>query len=120
MPNVKRVSYVEDVMEREEAWLTFLHCSQAAPLYLQNEGKLMVAPMPSGPAGIGSVVGFRGVGLLKDAPNQEGAEAFIAYLTSPEVQVKLEKGTNVLIPTVLEARNLLGDVPPGAGHGSRS
>ena len=111
VPNVKQVSSVEDVMQREEAWLTFLHCSQAVPLYLQNEGKLTVAPMPSGSVGIGSVAGFRGVGLVEGAPNQQGAEAFIAYLTSPAVQVKLEKGTNGLIPTVLESRNLLGSDP---------
>jgi len=113
VPDVKRVSYVEDVMQREEAWLTFLHCSQATPLSLQHEGKLTVAPMPSGPAGIGSVAGFRGVGLVEGAPNQEGAEAFITYLTSPEVQVKLEKGTNGLIPTVVESRSLLGEDPQG-------
>jgi multiple sugar transport system substrate-binding protein len=113
IPDVRQVSYVEEVIQRGEAWLTFLHCSQAASLYLQNEGKLSIAPMPSGPEGIGSVAGFRGVGLVEGAPNQEGAEAFITYLTSPEVQVKLEKGTNGLIPTVLESRSLFGRDPQG-------
>ena len=73
----------------------------------------MAVPLPSGPAGIGSTAGVSGLGLVKDAPNQIGAEAFIEYLTRPEVQVKLEKGTTGLIPTVLEAKALVGDDSQG-------
>ncbi|MCD4672507.1 MAG: extracellular solute-binding protein [Anaerolineaceae bacterium] len=113
IPDVKKMETVVDVMQREEAWLTLLHCTQVAPVYALKEGQLIVAPMPRGPAGIGSVAGFSGLALLAGAPNQAGADAFMAYLTSPEVQVKIEKGTNGLVPTVIEAGLIAGEDAQG-------
>jgi multiple sugar transport system substrate-binding protein len=109
IPDVKRTDNVVDSMQREEAWLTLLHCSQVAEALRLKERQFLVVPAPSGPSGIGSVAGISGLALMEDAPNQAGAEAFLEYLSRPDIQVKISKGTNGLIPSVLEAANIAGD-----------
>jgi len=100
-----------DPMKREESWLSWMHCARAGSVYLSNETLYSVAPAPEGPAGIGSIAGVSGYGIMKDAPHKELAIKFLEYITRPDMQVKISKGTGGFIPPVEEALNYLGDDP---------
>ena len=74
-----------------------------------RETQFTLAPAPSGPTGIGSIAGVSGYAIPVGAPNRELAIAFLEYITRPDIQVKLAKGTGGFIPPVDEARDYLGD-----------
>ncbi|MEA2087184.1 MAG: extracellular solute-binding protein [Candidatus Caldatribacteriota bacterium] len=111
IPAVLNVENCIDPMKREEAWLSWMHCARAGSVYSSNETLFSVAPAPEGPAGIGSIAGVSGYGIMKDAPNKELAIKFLEFITRPDMQVKISKGTGGFIPPVEEALNYLGDDP---------
>lgn len=111
IPAVLNVDNCIDPMKREEAWLSWMHCARAGSVYSSNETLFSVAPAPEGPAGIGSIAGVSGYGIMKDAPNKELAIKFLEFITRPDMQVKISKGTGGFIPPVEEALNYLGDDP---------
>jgi len=98
-------------MLRGESWLTVFHNARAGQVYSSNETQYVVAPAPAGPAGIGSIAGCSGYAIMKDAPNAEGAIAFLEYITRPDIQVLLAKGTGGFIPPVQEAIEYVGNDP---------
>ena len=46
---------------------------------------------------------------MKDAPNYDLAVAFLEYVTRPDIQVKIAKGTGGFIPPVQEAIDYIGN-----------
>ena len=96
-------------MQREESWLTVFHNARAGQVYASNETAFTLAPAPSGPNGIGSIAGVSGYAVMKGSANYDLAVSFLEYLTRPDIQVKLAKGTGGFIPPVDEAREYLGD-----------
>jgi multiple sugar transport system substrate-binding protein len=111
IPAVLNIDNCIDPMKRQESWLSWMHCARAGSVYLSNETLYSVAPAPEGPAGIGSIAGVSGYGVMKGAPHKELAIKFLKYITSPDMQVKISKGTGGFIPPVEEALNYLGDAP---------
>jgi len=111
IPAVLNVDNCVAPMKREEAWLSWMHCARAGQVYSANPANFIVAPVPEGPAGIGSIAGVSGYGVLKNAPHKELAIKFLEYITRPDMQVKIAKGTGGFIPPVEEALNYLGDDP---------
>lgn len=109
VPSVLNIDSCVDPMMREESWLTVFHNARAGQVYDSNPTQFTLAPAPSGPAGIGSIAGVSGYAILKDAPNYDLAVKFLEYLTRPDIQVKIAKGTGGFIPPVLEAMDYLGD-----------
>ena len=108
-PTVRTYGTVVPAMKRGEAWLTVTHNARVGEVYASNPTRFVVAPAPLGPSGRGSVAGVSGLGVMAGAPNRDLAAKFLAYLTRPEVQLKLSKGTGGFIPTVTAAAKLLGD-----------
>ena len=109
VPSVLNIDSCVDPMMREEALLTVFHNARAGQVYASNETQYTLAPAPSGPSGIGSIAGVSGYAILKGAPNHDLAVEFLEYITRPEIQVKLSKGTGGFIPPVEEAIEYLGD-----------
>lgn len=109
IPTVLNIDSCVDPMLREETWLTVFHNARAGQVYDSNPTQFTLAPAPEGPAGVGSIAGVSGYAVLKDAPNEELAIQFLEYLTRPEIQVKIAKGTGGFIPPVQEAIDYLGD-----------
>jgi multiple sugar transport system substrate-binding protein len=108
-PTVRTYDSVVPPMKRGEAWLTVAHNARVGEVYASAPAQFVVAPPPRGPAGRGSVVGVSGLAVLKGAPQRALAEAFLAHITRPDVQVTLAKGTGGFIPTVRESASLLGE-----------
>ncbi len=111
VPTVLNIDSCVDPMMREEAWLTVFHNARAGQVYASNETQFTLAPAPSGPAGIGSIAGVSGYAIMKGAPNHDLAVQFLEYLTRPDIQVKISKGTGGFIPPVQEALDYLGNEP---------
>ena len=109
VPTVMNIDSCVDPMMREEAWLTVFHNARAGQVYASNETQFTLAPAPGGPEGIGTIAGVSGYAVMEDAPNYDLAVQFLEYLTRPDVQVKLAKGTGGFIPPVEEAIEYLGD-----------
>ena len=109
VPTVLNIDSCVDPMMREESWLTVFHNARAGQVYASNETAFTLAPAPSGPAGIGSIAGVSGYAIMKGTANYDLAISFLEYLTRPDIQVKLAKGTGGFIPPVEEARDYLGD-----------
>jgi multiple sugar transport system substrate-binding protein len=95
-------------MMREEAWLTVFHNARAGQVYASNETQFTLAPAPSGPTGIGTIAGVSGYAIMKGAPNYDLAVDFLEYITRPDIQVKIAKGTGGFIPPVQEAIDYVG------------
>lgn len=109
VPSVLNVDSCVDPMMREESWLTVFHNARAGQVYASNETQYTLAPAPAGPTGVGSIAGVSGYAILKGAPNYDLAVEFLEYITRPDIQVKLAKGTGGFIPPVEEAIDYLGD-----------
>lgn len=109
VPSVLNIDSCVDPMMREEAWLTVFHNARAGQVYASNETQYTLAPAPAGPVGVGSIAGVSGYAILKGAPNYDLAVEFLEYITRPDIQVKLAKGTGGFIPPVEEAIDYLGD-----------
>jgi len=109
VPTVLNVDSCVDPMMREEAWLTVFHNARAGQVYSSNETQFTLAPAPSGPTGVGTIAGVSGYAIMKDAPNYDLAVDFLEYVTRPDIQVKIAKGTGGFIPPVQEALDYMGD-----------
>ncbi|MCD4674350.1 MAG: extracellular solute-binding protein [Anaerolineaceae bacterium] len=109
VPTVMNIDSCVDPMMREESWLTVFHNARAGQVYASNETQFTLAPAPTGPVGTGSIAGVSGYAVMKGSANYDLAIEFLEYLTRPDVQVKLAKGTGGFIPPVQEAIDYLGD-----------
>jgi len=109
VPTVLNIDSCVDPMMREESWLTVFHNARAGQVYASNETSFTLAPAPSGPVGTGSIAGVSGYAVMKGSANYDLAIEFLEYLTRPEIQVKLAKGTGGFIPPVQEAIDYLGN-----------
>lgn len=109
MPTVLNVDSCVDPMMREESWLTVFHNARAGQVYASNETQFTLAPAPTGPVGTGSIAGVSGYAIMKGSANYDLAVMFLEYLTRPDIQVKIAKGTGGFIPPVQEAMDFLGD-----------
>jgi len=109
VPTVLNIDSCVDPMMREESWLTVFHNARAGQVYASNETQFTLAPAPTGPVGTGSIAGVSGYAIMKGSANYDLAVKFLEYLTRPDIQVKLAKGTGGFIPPVKEAMDFLGD-----------
>jgi multiple sugar transport system substrate-binding protein len=109
VPTVLNIDSCVDPMQREESWLTVFHNARAGQVYASNETQFTLAPAPTGPVGTGSIAGVSGYAIMKGSANYDLALMFLEYLTRPDIQVQIAKGTGGFIPPVSEAMEFLGD-----------
>jgi multiple sugar transport system substrate-binding protein len=108
-PSVLTYTSVIEPMKREEAWLAFAHCARIGDIYRSNPSQFIVSRAPKGAAGMGSIMGTSGFAVLNDAPHKELALKLVEYMTRPDIQVTIAKGTGGFIPPVEEALPLLSN-----------
>lgn len=107
-PVVHTYDTVVPPMKRGETWLTVTHNARVGEIFTSNPTAFVIAPPPVGPAGRGSVAGVSGLGIMKHAQNRDLAVKFLQYLTRPDIQLQLAKGTGGFVPTVEEALEFPG------------
>jgi multiple sugar transport system substrate-binding protein len=111
VPTILSIDNCTDPLMREEAWLSVTHNARVGQVYASNETQFTVGPAPSGPSGVGTIAGAHGLGIVEGSANYDAAVQLVEYLTRPEIQVKMNKGTGGFIPVVAEAIDFLGDDP---------
>ena len=111
IPNVLNIAKPGDALQRGYGWLTFIHVADAGEVYNSDPTKFVIAPIPEGSAGRGSIGAGYGFGLLKGCKHREEALKLIKYMLSPKVQVEIAQGSGGFIPPVKEAMKFLGDSP---------
>jgi multiple sugar transport system substrate-binding protein len=109
VPSVLNIDSCVDPMMREESWLTVFHNARAGQVFASNETQFTLAPAPTGPTGTGTIAGVSGYAIMKGSANYDLAVSFLEYLTRPDIQVKIAKGTGGFIPPVQEAIDFLGN-----------
>lgn len=92
-----------------EVWVAWDHTARIGPALRERPDEFVALPAPSGPKGRAFITVLAGLMIPKGAPEREAAWKLIEYLTRPDVQVKVLKGTG-FFPTVKEA---LGYLPEG-------
>lgn len=107
-PTVMTYDGLVEPMKRGEAWLTWAHVANVGEIYGSNPAQFVIAPVPRGPNGKGSIAGTQGFGIPKGAPNRDLAIKLIEYMTRPDVMLKMAKGAGGWIPPVSEAVALVG------------
>ncbi|HPE69857.1 MAG TPA: extracellular solute-binding protein [Thermotogota bacterium] len=106
-PAVLTYDDVRPPMKRGEAWMATAHCARVGEIYKNDPTQFVIAPAPTGPAGIGSIAGTSGYALVKGSQHKELALKFLEYMTRPDIMLKSSKGTGGFIPPVDEALALL-------------
>lgn len=108
-PAVMTYDDVRPPLKRGEAWMATAHCARVGEVYKNDPTNFVIAPAPTGPAGIGSIAGTSGFAIVKGAKNKELAVKFLEYMSRPDIMLKASKGTGGFIPPVDEAINLLSE-----------
>lgn len=70
-------------------WVGFDHVTRLIEAFKQRPNDFVAAPAPRGPKGLYYMSVLAGLAIPKSSPNKAGAEAFIDYMTTADVQGKL-------------------------------
>ena len=100
-----------DLMKSEEAWLSFHHMGPVGQVYASAPAQFTIAPAPAGPVGNGSIAGAWGIGITAGTEKLDAAQAFIEFMTRPDVLYKVTQGIGGTIPPVQEVVDVLGSEP---------
>ena len=79
--------FMQEPLLAEEVWVAWDHTARLIEAFKERPDDFVALPSPSGPKGLGFMNVAVGLAIPVTAPNQEGAEALIEYMTRPEVQV---------------------------------
>jgi multiple sugar transport system substrate-binding protein len=111
VPNILNIAKPGDALQRGYGWLTFIHVADAGEVYNSDPNNFIIAPIPEGPAGRGSIGAGYGFGIIKDAKHKKDAIKLIKNMLSPKTQIKIARGSGGFIPPVKEALLYLGSSP---------
>jgi multiple sugar transport system substrate-binding protein len=73
-----------------------------------------VAPLPEGPAGPGTLSFTNCWGIAADSDNQEAAQDFVAFMTTPEQQMEFARGFGVMPSVQSAAEDYATEFPESA------
>ena len=110
-PEIGNFDSVADPLLSGDAWFAFAHCARIGSVLLEKPEEFDVFMAPVGDAGSGSVAGVNGIGIPSSGIHSKEALRFVEFLTRPEIQVDISRGTGGFIPTVHEALDALGSSP---------
>ncbi len=103
-------SAMDEPLMKGEVLLAWDHTARIKSAIVQAPDKFEVIPVPRGPKGRGYIIVAVGLAIPEGAPNKDGAEKLIEYLTRPKVQIMVLQKTG-FFPTVKQAA---GALPEGA------
>jgi multiple sugar transport system substrate-binding protein len=79
-------SQMYEPMLAGEVWVAFDHTARLLPGFAEAPDDFVAFPAPAGPAGRGFMPVIVGLAVPQTAPNVDGAEALIEFLTEPDTQ----------------------------------
>jgi multiple sugar transport system substrate-binding protein len=108
IPSSPSYDFMQDPLLSGEVWLAWDHVARLGNAFNEKPDDFVAFPSPIGPTGRGFMPVIAGLGVPNSAPDQEASKRFVAYMLSPETQVKTLRATN-FFPVV--AVDLPEDMP---------
>ncbi len=108
-PASTNYGFMQEPLLSEEVWIAWDHAARLIDALRERPDDFVVAPAPAGPQGRGFMPVLAGLAIPKGAPNRQGAEQLIMYLSQPEQQITTLRenaffpATNVEVPQDLGA-----------------
>lgn len=88
-PQSINYEFMQEPLLAGEVWVAFDHTARLIEAFTSEPENFVAFPAPAGPAGRGFMPVVVGLGIPQNAPNPEGAQALIDYLTQPETQERV-------------------------------
>jgi len=88
-PQSTTYDFMQEPLLAEEVWIAWDHTARLVNAFKERPDDFIAAPAPAGPKGRGFMPVLACLGIVKGAPNREGAEALIEFLTRPETQLTI-------------------------------
>lgn len=98
-PQSTNYEFMQEPLLSEEVWVAWDHTARLINAAKERPDDFVLVPVPAGPAGRGFMPVIAGLAIPKDAPNRQGAEQLIEYLTMPEQQITTLR-ENAFFPVV--------------------
>jgi multiple sugar transport system substrate-binding protein len=86
-PQSTTYNFMQEQLLNEEVWIAWDHTARLKDAFEARPDDFIAAPVPAGPKGRAFMPVIAGLAIPVTTTNQAGAEALIAYLTQPEVQI---------------------------------
>ena len=108
-PQSTSYEFMQEPLLSGEVWIAWDHTARLIDAVRQRPHDFLLVPAPAGPKGRGYMPVIAGLAIPKGAPNHQGAERLIDYLTQPKQQVAILQqlaffpATNATIPSNLPA-----------------
>ena len=80
--------FMQEALLSGQVWVGFDHVARLVTAFQQKPNDFVAVPAPKGPKGLYYMSVLAGLAIPKSSPNKAGAEAFIDYMTTPDVQGK--------------------------------
>ncbi|MEK6207403.1 MAG: ABC transporter substrate-binding protein [Chloroflexota bacterium] len=83
-----QIDFMQESLLSGQVWVGFDHVARLVEAFKLKPNDFVGVPAPKGPKGLYYMSVLAGLGIPKSSPNKAGAEAFIDYMTTSEVQAK--------------------------------
>jgi multiple sugar transport system substrate-binding protein len=80
--------FMQEALLSGQVWVGFDHVARLVDAFKQKPNDFEAVPAPKGPKGLYYMSVLAGLAIPKSSPNKAGAEAFIDYMTTADVQGK--------------------------------
>jgi len=87
-PKSTTTDFEQEDLLSGQTWIGFDHVARLVEAFKQKPNDFFAAPAPKGPKGLYYMSVLAGLAIPKSSPNKAGAEAFIDYMTTADVQGK--------------------------------
>jgi len=87
-PQSLNTDFMQEALLSGQIWVGFDHVARLVEAFKQKPNDFVAVPAPKGPKGLYYMSVLAGLAIPKSSPNKAGAEAFIDYMTTSEVQGK--------------------------------
>jgi multiple sugar transport system substrate-binding protein len=87
-PQSLQTDFMQEALLSGQVWVGFDHVARLVDAFKQKPNDFIGVPAPKGPKGLYYMSVLAGLGIPKSSPNKAAAEAFIDYMTQPDVQGK--------------------------------
>jgi multiple sugar transport system substrate-binding protein len=94
IPSSPSYDFMQDPLLSGEVWLAWDHVARLGNAFNEKPDDFVAFPSPIGPTGRGFMPVIAGLGVPTSAPDPEASKRFVAYMLSPETQVKTLRATN--------------------------
>ena len=87
-PQSLQTDFMQEALLSGQVWVGFDHVARLVEAFKLKPNDFVGVPAPKGPKGLYYMSVLAGLAIPKSSPNKLGAEAFIDYMTQPDVQGK--------------------------------